>query len=85
MQTKNIFFIALGTLGLLLIPLLANWPWTLSDFLIGGTLIFVTGLALHATTRKPSQYRIAGVITIVFLFLWLWAELAVGIFTNWGS
>jgi hypothetical protein len=59
--------------------------WTLSDFIIMGAILFVTGFMLDLARRKMGKYRIAGVITIVVLFLWLWVELAVGLFTNWGS
>ena len=87
---KNILKIALITVGLLLIPLIAmqftsEVNWTLSDFVIMGVLLFVTGLLIDFAVRKMGKYRTWGVIVIVGLFLWLWAELAVGVFTNWGS
>jgi len=50
-----------------------------------GAILFVTGLMLDLARRKMGKYRVAAVITIVVLFLWLWVELAVGLFTNWGS
>jgi hypothetical protein len=81
----NIFRIALGTALLLLIPVLGKWPWTLSDFVIMGTMLFVTGLMLDLVMRKMGKYRVAAAVTIVVLFIWLWVELAVGLFTNWGS
>jgi hypothetical protein len=82
--------IALGTLALLLIPLIAMWlgtgvDWTLSDFIVAGLLLFVTGMLLDTVARKAGRYRLLGIAAIVLLFLWLWAELAVGVFTHWGS
>jgi uncharacterized membrane protein len=50
-----------------------------------GTLLFITGLGLDLVMRKAGKYKVAAVIGIVVLFLWIWAELAVGVFTNIGS
>lgn len=90
MKYKNTVYIALGTLGLLLIPLVVSlftseMNWSLSDYVIMGAMIFITGLLIDFVMRKKDKYRIVGALVIVFLFLWLWTELAVGIFTNWGS
>jgi len=90
MNKKSLFWIAGVTIGLLLIPLIAmqftsEVNWSLSDFVIMGVMIFVTGTMINLTRLKMSKYKIAGVLTILVLFLWLWAELAVGVFTNWGS
>lgn len=89
-MNNNIARILLGTLGLLLVPLVAmqftdEVNWTGSDFLIMGTLIFVTGLLIDWALRKAGKYRIITAIGIFVLFLCLWAEMAVGVFTNWGS
>jgi hypothetical protein len=59
--------------------------WTLSDFVVMGVLLFITGNTIDLTMRKGGKYRVLGVALIVILFLWLWVELAVGLFTNWGS
>jgi hypothetical protein len=81
MQKKNLIYIALGTVGLLLIPLLAGWPWELNDFVIMGILLFGTGLLIDLAWRKFGKYRVLGIVAVILVFLWLWAELAVGIFT----
>lgn len=77
---------------ILSIPLVAmqfsnDVQWDFSDFLIMGCLLFGTGslfvlLARHVQLRK---HQIMIGIGLLVLLLWLWAELAVGIFTNWGS
>lgn len=85
MPLKNLLIIALGTAALLLIPVLGHWPWTASDFIIAGMLIFVTGNIIDLVRRKAGKYKVAAIVTVMFLFAWLWAELAVGVFTNWGS
>ena len=73
--------VALGTGLLLLVPLLGRFPWTLSDFLIMGALIFGTGLTYEVIVNKVTEkYRVVFVVTLVVLFFLTWAELAVGIF-----
>lgn len=84
--------IAAVTAGLLLIPLIAmqftrEVNWSLFDFLVAGVLIFTTGLIYELIVRgiHDVRYRIAATATLLLAFLYIWAELAVGIFTNWGS
>jgi len=77
-------------LGILLIPLIAmqfteEVQWTFSDFLIMGILLFVTGVLVEFSLMKGGKYKLLVTGLIVLAFLWLYAELAVGIFTNWGS
>ena len=61
--------------------------WTGSDFAVFGLLLLVVcgafelAMGLLATRRA----RIVAAIAIVLGFLWMWAELAVGVFTDWGS
>ncbi len=71
----------------LMIPLLAmqftdEINWTLFDFVVAGTLLLGTGLMCELVIRKVNKikYRIAICIAILFAFLLIWAELAVGIF-----
>jgi hypothetical protein len=96
MKFKDIIRVALITLALLLIPLVLQltigtgvdgqgFNWTLSDFVIIGSLIFIAGLFIDWARRRAGKYRVIAITLIVVAFLWLWAELAVGLFTNWGS
>jgi peptidoglycan/LPS O-acetylase OafA/YrhL len=90
MQNKNILQIALVTALILLVPLVAmqftdEVSWDVTDFVVMGALLFGTGLALHLVIRKTGKYRVIAALAIVIAFLWLWVELAVGLFTNWGS
>ena len=61
--------------------------WNLFDFVVIGTLIFGTSSFFVLVARKiqKKSHRIALAVTLLLGFLWLWAELAVGVFTNWGS
>ncbi|KKQ50494.1 MAG: hypothetical protein US70_C0036G0007 [Parcubacteria group bacterium GW2011_GWD2_38_11] len=63
----------------------AEVVWTLSDFVIAGFLLFGTGVILALATKKFPKHKIIVGILIVVAFVYVWAELAVGIFTNWGS
>jgi hypothetical protein len=57
-----------------------GWNWTLSDFIVMGSLLFVTGLMIDFAIRKVKEplHRVIAVAVIVLAFLALWAELAVG-------
>jgi len=83
---NNIFRLLLGTAAILMIPLLGGWPWTRSDFIVMGALVFGTGLMVNLImTIVDKKHRVLAAIGIVLLALWLYVELAVGLFTNWGS
>lgn len=91
MQNKVFAWIALGTAIVLSIPLIAmqftsEVDWSLEDFVIMGILLFGIGIIfVHVARVVPRKYRaLVGIATIILL-LYIWAELAVGIFTNIGS
>ncbi|MBT8101783.1 MAG: hypothetical protein KJO95_02375 [Gammaproteobacteria bacterium] len=90
-QNSVFVWIALATGAILLIPLIAmqftsevNWDET--DFFIMGSLLF--GMAslfvLAARTVSPRHRPFIGGMCVA-LFLYIWAELAVGVFTNLGG
>ena len=90
-QNKVFILIALATGLILLIPFAAmkvtsdvNWDET--DFIVMGTLLFGTGSIFVIVARKVNKkHRIIIGTALIILLLYLWTELAVGIFTNWGS
>jgi hypothetical protein len=72
---------------ILALPYLTNSPWTIFDYIIGATLLSIAGLALEITFNKIKSKKnmiIVGLIILV-TFIYVWAELAVGIFTTLGS
>ena len=84
-------WIALATCALLLIPLGAMQfttaiNWGVADFVVMGILLFAAGSAFVLAARKvlPKHRLLVGVLVLA-AFLYVWAELAVGIFTNLGS
>ena len=57
-----------------------GWDWSPGDFLLMGALIFCTGLAINFAWIKINDplNRILGSLAIIFIFLAIWVELAVG-------
>ena len=89
---KSLLLVALVTAAILIIPLVAmqftaEVAWTASDFVIAGILLAFTGLVLVFALRKlrTAKSRMIAAALIGLGFLYCWAELAVGVFTNLGS
>lgn len=84
---RSIIRIILLALCVLLVPLAAmqfsdEVDWSLSDFIIAGALLVGTGLVFEFIVRKvtnPRRRLIFGIM-LIFFFLLIWADLAVGIF-----
>lgn len=77
---------------ILSIPLLAmqfntGVNWGLMDFVTAGCLLFGCALVYELATKKMinPKHRVAVGIAVTVVLLYLWVELAVGVFTNWGS
>ena len=91
--TRNSIFvrIVLATCAALLVPLIAmqitpEVAWSPTDFLVMGTLLFgIASLFVLAARRTPRRHRLLLGGAFVAVFLYVWAELAVGVFTNLGS
>ncbi|MNK55028.1 hypothetical protein D3C87_740280 [compost metagenome] len=87
-NTKQRLIITFGIIALILaIPLVAmqftnEVDWKLFDFIIMGTLLTLTGLAIELVTRKvkSAQWKFLICALILFILFLIWAELAVGIF-----
>ena len=78
---RSVAGVALATAFILLIPLLAGWPWTLADFVVAGALLFGTGLTYVLVARKAGNipYRAAVGVALAAALLLVWINLAVGI------
>jgi len=86
-QNIRLTGIMLCAVFLLLIPFIAmqftaEVNWSLSDFVIAGTLLFGTGLLCEFVLRtfKKTGQRIAICAVVLVVLFIIWAELAVGIF-----
>ncbi|NBS18325.1 MAG: hypothetical protein EBS74_00870 [Flavobacteriia bacterium] len=80
---KSIFY----PLVLLLIPWLAmkfsdKVDWSAFDFMVMGFLLLSLGLGLHVVCIKGKNFKQRNILIIllIFLFILIWAELAVGLF-----
>ena len=77
-MTKRIFY----PLLLLLIPLIFRFPWTSSDFVIGGFILLVLGLGIDLVLgnvqNKNKRYALLALVLLIFALIW--GELAVGLF-----
>lgn len=86
-QSKALLRIAILTGLILMVPLIAMQfteavAWDLPDFVIGGGLLFTTGILLWLITSKISNlaYRRAAAAVLVLALLLTWMDLAVDIF-----
>jgi len=86
-QDKRLIGILLTVVIILLIPLIgmqfsSEVNWTVSDFVIMGTLLLGTGLLIELVLRKvkKAQDRIILCAALLVALFLIWAELAVGIF-----
>ncbi len=91
MRNSTFAWIALATVLLLSIPLIAmcftsEVNWSIADFAIMGILLFGAGSAFVMIARKSPRkhWALIGMLLVVAV-LYLWAELAVGVFTDLGN
>jgi apolipoprotein N-acyltransferase len=89
---QHIFrWLMLVTLGLLSVPWIAMQAteevnWQPADFAVMGILLFGCFSLFVVIARKVrAKYWTAIGIIIAVIFVYLWAELAVGVSTNLGS
>ena len=88
---RKMAIVAVATACILLLPLTAmNFTsevnWDVMDFIVMGAMLLITGATIAIASQKLTRkhFRVISIL-VVIAFLWLWAELAVGVFTNWGS
>ena len=87
MKSKHLKIILSAVLVLLLIPLVAmqltdEVAWSVSDFLVMGTLLAGTGLLIELVLRKVRKRanRLILCIAVLGVLALVWMELAVGVF-----
>ena len=78
---RSVVSVALVTVFILLLPLLAQWAWDLADFVFAGALIFGTGLTYQLVAGKGGTmaYRFAVGVALAAAFILVWMNLAVGL------
>lgn len=91
MRNSVFLWIAVATGLILLIPLLAmqftsEVNWNMTDFVVMGVLLFGAGSVFVLVSRRsPRRRRVVIGVTVAAAVLYIWAELAVGVFTNLGT
>jgi len=84
---RGIVWVAILTICILLLPLVAmqftnEVNWNKSDFIAMGLLCFSMGsLYILVSNVVPQRKLLIGIVFLI-IFVSIWAELAVGIFTN---
>jgi hypothetical protein len=70
--------------ALLCVPLIAHFPWTLSDYVFAATMFGLVGGGLELAVRASGNraYRAAAAVALGTSFLLVWINLAVGIIGN---
>ena len=65
---------------LLLLPWVANAPWTLADFLFMGVLLGSVGLGFELIVHRSDSlaYRFGAALAVIASFLTVWVNGAVG-------
>lgn len=90
-QNRVFLWIAIAAGALLFIPLIAmqftnEVLWSLTDFIVLGFLLFgAASVFILAARRVAREHRLLIGVVCSAIFLYIWAELAVGVFTNLGS
>jgi hypothetical protein len=84
--SKQLLRVVLGTAGILLIPFVAmqftrEVNWTAADFVVAAILLAGTGVLFEMAKARlrTGKSRLIASAVIGFCFLFVWAELAVGI------
>ena len=67
--------------GLLMVPWLAQWPWSASDFIFAGAMFAIVGGTFELAVRASGNlaYRGGVAVALATAFLLVWINLAVGI------
>lgn len=73
-----------GAAAILLLPLVTNAPWTLSDYIVMGVFLGIAGTVVELAARASGSltYRAAAGIAIAAAFLLIWVNGAVGFLGN---
>jgi hypothetical protein len=62
---------------ILLVPVIAGFPWTSLDYLFAGVVltsaVLLGELVLRNVTHKPYRVALIGSILAILLLIWAWA------------
>jgi len=76
-----------GAAAALLVPLIANAPWSLSDYIFAAAVVAIVGGTFELAMRKSGNawYRSGVAVALPTAFLLVWINGAVGIIGNEGN
>jgi len=82
-KPKNIMRVALVTILLLCLPLVAmqfsdDVVWTLGDFIVAGVLLFGAGTLYEVLGSKNPNFRFRIAVAVLAMLVLIWVSLAVG-------
>jgi len=87
---NEILTLVIGSLFVLLIPMIASLfssevNWQFNDFAVMAALCLITGSAFMILSKANPHKKWLFATILLGLFFYIWAELAVGIFTTLGN
>lgn len=88
---NSFLWIAVSVGVILLIPAIAmqftnEVKWKVGDFIVMGGLLFIAFSFAYILWHKVKpKFRMPALLIIALIFLYIWAELAVGVFTDIGN
>lgn len=92
MERNKIVKVVSGAVLIQIIPLVATllsdeFNWSFTDFIFSWVMFSLAGLAYLFFTQKStdSTKKLLIGMLVAIVFLYVWAEFAVGVFTNFGS
>jgi hypothetical protein len=59
--------------------------WSGADFILAGLLIYGSFGSYALLANRLPKHKTLVAVGIALVFVYIWAELAVGILTNWGN
>ncbi len=75
--TKRFLVWALIVSAILMIPVLANFPWTARDFIFAGVVLYGSAATYELLTRnlsdKTQKIAVGFAVLMVVLLIWAWA------------
>lgn len=83
-------WVAILTTLISLLPLVAmrftsEVSWNGADFIVMGLMCVIVGSLFVLACRVAPRRRLILGLVFVFAFVYIWAELAVGVFSSFGS
>jgi predicted PurR-regulated permease PerM len=74
---KRLGYWALIVIAILLIPYVGGFPWTLSDFIFAGIVLYGCAAVYELLTKqmanKTHRIAVGAVVVLLLLLIWGWA------------